>query len=90
MLKQENAFVRVFKQATAQNIPELQVHIYGRPWLQARSYNRPRAADIALFIPSEQIAEVQKNPHDIVVQRCGGGLQAGYSSLLFLHFTLQN
>ena len=65
-----------FRQAAAQDVPELQVHIYGRPGPQARSYNRPRAAEIAVFIPSERSAEVQSNPRDIVVHRRGGGLQA--------------
>ena len=42
MLKQENAYVRVFRQAATQDVPELQVHIHGRPGPQARSYNRRR------------------------------------------------
>jgi hypothetical protein len=77
MLKQENAYVRVFRQAASRDVPELQVHIYGRPGRQARSYNRPRAAEIAVFIPSERSAEVQSNPRDIVVHKRGGGLQPG-------------
>ena len=88
MLKQENAYVRVFRQAATQDVPELQVHIHGRPGPQARSYNRPRAAEIAVFIPSERSAEVQSNPRDIVVRKRGGGLHAGDSCLFVLGFIL--
>jgi hypothetical protein len=57
--------------------PEVNVVIHGRPGPQARSYNRPRAAEIAVIIPDERSSVIAANPRDIVVRKRGGGLQPG-------------
>ena len=57
--------------------PEVSVVIHGRPGPQARSYNRPRAAEIAVIIPDERSSDIAANPRDIVVRKRGGGLQPG-------------
>ena len=75
MLKIENAYVREFKVAASLDVPQLEVRISGRPGREARSYNRPRAAEIAVLIPDERSADVQANPRDIVIHKRGGGLQ---------------
>ena len=51
--------------------------IHGRPGPQARSYNRPRAAEIAVIIPDERSSDIAANPRDIVVRKRGGGLRPG-------------
>ena len=55
--------------------PEVNVVINGRAGPQARSYNRPRAAEIAVIIPEERSRDIAANPRDIVVRKRGGGLQ---------------
>ncbi len=74
MFKVENAYVREFKAAAALDVPQLEVRISGRPGRETRSYNRPRAAEIAVLIPDERSADVQANPRDIIIHKRGGGL----------------